>query len=139
MSQAIQAKLSLFELITLAQATLGNIISALAIFVSLAFGYLVVAYIAGAALSRLQVRLLSVLFLLVMTLLTIEICNLTFLRHWYAVAAKAAYTGSNGAVTIFAPLSWAPSLVAIILSMVVFACLYFMWNVRHPGQDSHTE
>lgn len=116
-----------YESLDLAQSAFSSSIAAYAIFLSIVTGYLVTAYLAGRELSRGQVWLLSVLFLVVAA---IAIWSVSSYIYWGVVytsmAVPAGYEQS--AMT---PKPWLPIFMAIVNVATAAACLLFMWNVRH--------
>jgi hypothetical protein len=120
-----------YEAIDLAQSIFSNSLAAYAVFLSLVSGYLVTAYMVGSELSRIQVRLLTLLFLVVVAVLT---WSMSAYAYWGDVFTTMA-RGEDVERSVMDSQSWLPALSAAINVLTVVACLFFMWNVRHPKQN----
>jgi hypothetical protein len=119
-----------YEALDLAQSAYGNSLAAYAVFVSIVSAYLATAYLVGSELSRVQVRLLTVLFLVV---ISVVIWAVSAYISWGSVFATTAL-GESFEQSAMAPQSWVPALMAVIDVLAVAASVYFMWNVRHNKQ-----
>ena len=115
-----------YEALDLAQSTFSNSLAAYAVFLSIVSGYLVTAYVVGSELSRIQVRLLTLLFLIVVAIL---IWSMSAYAYWGDVFSTVA-RGESRARTMMTPQSWLPAFLAIINTLTVIGCVFFMWNVR---------
>ena len=116
-----------YEMADLAQNLFANTLSSFAVFLSVVFAYIVTAYLVGAKLTRMQVRMLSFIFVLVATLI---------------VWSMAAY--ANGGINLdllaypdrpdnfFSPIIWVPQYLLGIGFVILGIALKFMWDVRHP-------
>lgn len=119
-----------YELVDLAQSAFSNSIASYAIFLSVTTGYLVTTYMVGAELSQTQVRLLTVLFLFVVTIVTWGTSAYVYWGTRYSDLARP----DDVERMLMSPQPWLPALVAIGNLFIVAGCLAFMWNVRHPKQ-----
>jgi hypothetical protein len=115
-----------YEALDLAQSTFSNSLAAYAVFLSIVSGYLATAYIVGSKLSRIQVRLLTLLFLIVVAIL---IWSTSAYAYWGDVFSTVA-RGESRERTMMTPQSWLPAFLAIINTLTVIGCVFFMWNVR---------
>jgi hypothetical protein len=103
---------------------LGNAGSAMGLYITITSGYLLVAYLAGKYLTRLQTVIISVLFIVLATFNTIAVVsyfeNAFYFGHTYG-AGRVPYWPVYGMGTLF--------------SLGILACLKFMWDVRHPKTE----
>lgn len=100
---------------------LGNAGDAMTTFISVVGGYLLVAYLAGKNLTKAQTILISALFI-VFSVFTISAIVMYFQSAFY-------FGHSYGAGRV---PEWPSYGLGIIFSIGMFACLKFMWDVRHP-------
>ena len=117
-----------YEALDLAQSTFGNSIAAYAVFLSIVSGYLITAYLVGSKLSRAQVRLLTLLFLIIVSIL---IWSMSAYAYWGdAFSNIARPEGVEQSKMGTQP--WLPAFLAAVNSFTVAAFIVFMWNIRHP-------
>ena len=97
-------------------------------FGNLLFGYLMVAYFIGAKMTKVQLAILNVLYLIwqLRILLTLSIVGGNadiLLGEMREISPELTPTG--------------PSLLPAIalLSCLILASLYFMWSIRHPKKE----
>ncbi len=120
------AEAEIWELILISQ---GNSSATLGIYLSMVSGYLIIAYLVGAKLSRSQVLTINVLFLTSGLLTTIST---------YAFLARAAFLLQftskeyTSPASIFIPV--ADVAAGLVLFLGLLACLKFMWDIRHPKE-----
>ena len=114
----------LWELILTSQSN-GHAMSA--IFYSLVFGYLVVAYMAGAKLLRSQVVIVNSLFLMT-TLGNMTSTHAAFNR----AAFLLDFTSPEYIPPTAASIQYGPLGTVLMYLIVIVACLVFMWQIRHP-------
>ena len=119
-----------YELIDLAQSTYGNGTAAYGVFLTVVTAYLVTAYVVGAELSRYQVTVLTILFLLVTGILVFTISSYVFYGNHYSVLARAAALGAEAEGPTWAPKQWFPAFLTIVNVTTVVASLSFMWKSR---------
>ena len=116
-----------YELSDLAQSAFGNATANYAVFLSVVTGYLVTAYLIGAELTQVQVRLLTALFLVVAVILIWSMSAYVFWGERYSTLARPDGVQRS----LMAPQPWVPVVLALVNLLTVTVCLFFMWNVRH--------
>ncbi len=97
-------------------------------FTALLFGYLIAAYFIGAQLTRIQLAILNVLYLL-----------------WQArIVVLIRATEINGKFILDEMRKFSPDFnleipsllpTFAILALCIIASLYFMWSIRHPKKE----
>jgi hypothetical protein len=97
-------------------------------FGNLLFGYLIVAYFIGAKMTKVQLAILNVLYLIwqLRILLTLSIVGGNadiLLGEMREISPELTPTGP----------SLLPSIA--LLSCLILASLYFMWTIRHPKKE----
>ena len=116
-----------YELADLAQSNFANSTSAFAVLLSVVFAYIVSAYLVGAKLTRMQVRMLTFVFVIVAMLTGWSMAG-------YADGGtslnRLAFPDSVG--RFFAPKNWIAPLIIGINMVIVLVALKFMWDIRHP-------
>ena len=117
-----------YEALDLAQSTFSNSLAAYAVFLSVVTGYLVTAYLVGSELSGAQVRLLTLLFLIIVLIL---IWSMSAYAYWGGEFSNMARP-EGVERSAMAPQPWLPEFLAVVNSFTVAACIVFMWNIRHP-------
>ena len=115
------------QIIAVAELTaelLGNAGSAMGLYVTVTSGFLLVAYLAGNELTRLQTVIISVLYVTFAVFNTIAVVsyfqNAFYFGHTYG-AGRMPYWPVYGLGTLF--------------SLGILASLKFMWDVRHPKTE----
>jgi hypothetical protein len=126
LAEYLELNLTPYEALDLGQSALSNSLAAYAVFLSLAFAYLLAAYQVGAALSHLQVRLLTALFVVTIVLLIWSMSAYTSWAYVFSIIAR----GGKIERSVLATQSWVPVLLAVINALTVAACCSFMWDVR---------
>ena len=107
------------------QYILGNSSSAVALYLSIVSGYLVVAYIVGNKLTHAQVLIISGLFVFATSYCT---ANLT---TWYQRALEFANEAKAiNPKRIVSNNEYVVTYTGILFSLGIVASLYFMWDVR---------
>ena len=99
-------------------------------FVSILFAYILVAYFAGAKLTRSQVVIVTILMLWHCSINLFQIqVNLQSLIEYHELIRTewSAPAVRNGMI-----MKW---IIASGSVMSVLAVLYFMWDVRHPKRE----
>ncbi len=117
-----------YEALDLAQSTFSNSLAAYAILLTLVSGYLLTAYMVGAELTHVQVRILTLLFLIVAGIL---VWSMSAYAYWGEVFSSQARPASV-ARSVMGPQTWLPAFLAIVNIGTVIASMFFMWTVRHP-------
>ena len=126
-----------YELLDLVSGAMDGMYDSTTLFLSIVSGYLLVAYLVGAKLTRAQVVIISTLFVVgaslqCWALLTQEIAMEEYLaaKAQLSPLTKFQHSVANGkAGTVIAS--------AVVLGTI--AALYFMWSVRHPRQSDNGE
>ena len=93
---------------------------------SVVFAYIVTAYLVGAKLTRMQVRTLTTMFIMVYVLLVWSIAG-------YVNEGVGLYQLANPENTenFLTPKSWLVSLIVILGVLFLAMALKFMWDIRH--------
>ena len=117
-----------YEALDLAQSNFSNALATYAVFLSIVSGYLITAYLVGSKLARIQVRLLTLMFLIVVAILIWSMSAYTYWGDVFSISPLAR--GEDGERTMMAPPSWLPTFLAVINTLTVIGCVFFMWNVR---------
>ena len=103
---------------------LGQAQSAMSLYLTITSGYLLVAYLAGRNLTRLQAAIVTVLYAFFAIATTIAVVN------YFATAVHFGHTYGEGRMPL-----WGGSVMGAVLCCGVIACLKFMWDVRHPKAE----
>ena len=103
--------------------------------ITLMSGYLVVAYLVGKRLTRTQILVTNALYL-ISAFIVCWWClpnalDAQIARKMMALQIPELDLFSYAEVNIYL---W-PSIVAIAYSCLIFASLFFMWQVRHPTES----
>jgi len=122
-----------YELLDLTTGTIDSMYDSVALYLSIVSGYLLVAYLAGANLTRTQTTIISTLFvfgagLQIWGLISYQIANEEYL------AAKAMISPLTKYQQTLASQN-AGFIISSILGAGIIASLYFMWTVRHPKTE----
>ena len=109
-----------------------NAYSGFAVFLTLLFGYMTVAYIVGARLSRLQTTLITVLYIVTQLLLT-----LSLLAETHATATLVA----NYPDYTYSPLQTFPFTLpsAFIDCAAIILSLIFMFDIRRSAHNDNQQ
>jgi hypothetical protein len=109
---------------------LGNSQTAMALYLSILSGYLIIAYIVGRKLSRVQVIILSTMFFFASAF-----CTLVLTTWWQRALEFAHEARAINPERIVSNSQEGVYTVAVLFSVGILASLYFMWNVRHSNPD----
>ena len=109
---------------------LGNSQTAMALYLSILSGYLIIAYLIGRKLSRTQVIILSTMFLFAS-----GFCTLILTTWWQRALEFALEAQQINPERVVSNSQDAVRTVAILFSMGILSSLYFMWNVRHTEDE----
>jgi hypothetical protein len=107
------------------------------IFATFLFGYLLVAYLIGSALSRSQVVILNFVYLLFTGYQLLRIFSGIVFSDLQEESLIDLIEQSPGGASLdldFLSFEWAVAITTIHLAAVV-ASLYFMWRVRRPKTE----
>ncbi len=116
------------------------IFTMLAMYLSIISGYLVVAFMAGAELTKPQALIATITYLFGSVMMVIGMISWGVVidqyhsvnaAYWEFVGATsfAAQANKDAAISVVDLLSW------LLLCMGTCAPLYFMWSVRHPKTE----
>lgn len=118
------------ELIEVAQVTWGNVISLIALIISVLSAYLVATYAVAARMTRSQILILNTLYLLIIALL---------LSSTYTLSLRATEMAELSVqISTLRQLGPRPNLPIGLLVVFIFctiASLKFMWDIRHPKTE----
>ena len=103
------------------------------LFLSLIFGYLLVAYFVGANLTRIQVSILNALYAastgyIILGLLVSQMMIMGLVTRWEEISGL-----NQGVAAEVGP--YIIILTVMIQILIFVAPLYFMWSVRHPKSE----
>ena len=125
--------MDIYQLNDLMNGMNSNILQAQVLFISVLSAYLVVAYTAGASLTRYQVTFISIVFLLITSLGAFgQLRNVQILTDWGYQAVALSGLEPVISETQAAASKWL--FIAIRVALTVGA-LAFMWQVRHPKTE----
>lgn len=130
-NDSLDLTMTAYELADLAQSNFANGTSAFAVFLSVVSAYIVAAYLVGAKLTRIQSRIVTILFLL------ISIFNSWTIAAYASGGARLSQLASpDDPNQFFRPGPWVAPLIGIACLLIVVMALKFMWDVRHPKTKS---
>lgn len=115
-----------YEMADLSQNLFANSLSSFTVFLSVVFAYIVSAYLVGAQMTRTQVRMLTIVFVIVGMLI---IWSMAGHVRGGVLLNQQAYPESAG--SFFTPKAWLPQFVIGIGIVILSIALKFMWDVRH--------
>ena len=120
-----------YELADLIATQTGNGTSVLALFLTVVSGYLIVSWLVGHRLSPPQAALINTLFVVFAGL-----CIFAWFTHFMSALSY------QNELTVLNPQRISPLQTekivigtAVLLVIVMIACLKFMWDVRHPKTE----
>jgi hypothetical protein len=116
------------ELLELSELANSNMLAAFTIFITLASGYLIVAYLVGEKLARSQLWFINAIFVLTMVVVSFAIHYYIDNAQMYVKAAREL--GDQGGPV---PPTYQSVVVITYLidAFILIGCLKFMWDVRH--------
>lgn len=106
-------------------------VSAIALYVTICSGFLATAYLVGSKITRSQVVIISGLFVFVASIMTYGVYGWfwrAFLYNQLLFELGPYYLPTSGGTPI---VGWVLSALMVV---GIFACLKFMWDVRHPSE-----
>jgi len=118
--------------IEMAQMADSNSIDSFGVLITLMSGYLVVAYLVGAKLTRPQVSIVNSLYIL--SALSVVMCHWQY--NYNAMLARhhaEAYVPDLFGLTTRTEIFAVPLGLSLINIGLIIASLYFMWSIRHPA------
>jgi hypothetical protein len=109
---------------------LGNSQAGLGLYLSILSGYLIIAYLVGAKLTRAQVSIVTALF----------VFSTASVSLWFAAWSQRALEFAMEAKQLNPDRQVSNSTEALLIftSMLflgIIASLYFMWSIRHPKTE----
>jgi hypothetical protein len=111
-----------YEVADIAASVLANFLTSLTVFLSIVSAYVISAFVAGQRLSKIQLSIVTLCFLVSSGILGYLVVSL-FRRFFGLVQSIQVERGLIGEVDFTWPLS------ALLVAMV-FGSLIFMWSVR---------
>lgn len=117
------------ELATSAALFFDLAVSAIALYVTICSGFLATAYLVGSKITRSQTFIISGLFVFVASLMTYGVFGWfwrAFLYNQLLFKLDPNYLPTSGGTPM---AGW---VLSGIMAIGIFACLKFMWDVRHP-------
>ena len=102
-------------------------LSGIALYVTVCSGFLVTAYLVGAKITRTQVLIISSLFVFVAALMAYGVFGWMWRAFLYNEILMT--TDQTALLTSGSPMTG--PFLAVIMTAGIFACLKFMWDVRH--------
>ncbi len=113
-----------YELADLAAAVMANFFTAFTIFLSIVTAYIIAAFMAGEKLTRVQVSLINMCFLVSSGII-----------GWLSMALfqRAASLAQRGEVLSQVPHFYSSWSIGALFVALILGCVFFMWNVRHPA------
>lgn len=106
---------------------LANSQSAMTLYLSILSGYLVIAYLVGNKLSRMQAGLISTLFFF-----ATGYCTAILTTWWQRALEFANEASAINPERVVSNFQGFVYVTGGLFSLGILACLYFMWDVRHP-------
>lgn len=119
-----------YELVDLAINVQASTTSGVSLFITIASGYLIVAWLVGEKLTRVQARLINVLFIFFQVMLiTAWAGRWEYFYKFFTVLTSidSAFYESRSPITTVG--------MGLIMLLSIFACLKFMWDIRHTKTD----
>ena len=116
-----------YELADLAQSAFANATSAFTVLLSVVFAYIVSAYLVGAKLTQMQVRMLTFVFVIVAMFIG---WSMAAYANGGILLNRLAFPDSVG--RFFDPKNWLAPLIIGINMVIILVALKFMWDIRHP-------
>jgi len=103
---------------------LGGANGAMTLYLTVTSGYLLVAYLAGKELTRLQAAIITCLYMGFTATNTLAVIS------FFNAAIHYGHTYGTGRMPL-----WPPYIVGTMFFLGILACLKFMWDVRHPKTE----
>jgi len=116
-----------YEVADIAASVLANFLTSLTVFLSIVSAYVISAFVAGQRLTKVQLSIINLCFLVSAGILGYLVVSL-FRRFFGLVQSIEVERGFVGEVDFTWPLS-------ALLIAIVFGSLIFMWNVRSEDAE----
>jgi len=126
----MDVNLTEYELVDLAVSMQETVTPPISVFITILSGYLVVAWLIGAKLTRTQVGLINALFIGFQVMLV-----LSWGGRWefYFRLANALHSFDPDFYAVTHPAI--VSVFGILMVASIVGCLKFMWDIRHPKTE----
>ena len=118
------------ELLEIANSTYGLAVDGLSFYMTVTSAYLVAIYLPGSKLTRFQITVISTLYVIMTSVGTYALDS--WLKRGVYYMAKARELDADS--PIYAN-PYAPVMLTTALVVGIFACLLFMWSIRHPKPE----
>jgi hypothetical protein len=115
-----------YELADIAASVLSNFLTALTVFFSIASAYVISAFAVGKELTKIQLSIVNLCFLISVGML--GFLTVSLYRRFFSLAQSIGVERGTIAAIDF---TW---LLCALLIVIVLGCTIFMWNVRN-GDD----
>ncbi len=116
-----------YEIADITASVLSNFLTSLTVFLSIVSAYVISAFVAGKRLSKIQLWIVNLCFLVAVGILGFLVVSL--FRRFFALAQSIGVErGMIGAVDFTGPL-------CALLVALVSGCFIFMWNVRSRNDE----
>jgi len=124
------------DVVELLNSTSANMYADQGIFLSVLTAYMIVSYMVGRDLSRTQVLIINILFLMVTVSGAVGLS--TLLVRYFELAAMlpdgSGFKASPSAASATASFTGVIGFFGFRVSAILVA-LYFMWDIRHPKTE----
>jgi hypothetical protein len=118
------------DLLEVATSTYGLAVDGLSFYMTVTTAYLIAVYLVGAKLTRFQMTVISTLYVIMTGVSTYALDS--WLKRGVYYMAKARALDADSPI-------YANAAVAVIMTATlvagIFACLLFMWSIRHPKPE----
>ena len=118
------------ELLEISNIMWSNAISLLGLAITLISGYLIVAYIAGANMTRAQTIIINILYIGFMLFLI-----MTMLSFSYSAGELATVAFEMSTQLTTPPRTILAYTIGAFVTFCAAASLKFMWDIRHPKKE----
>jgi hypothetical protein len=116
-----------YEVADLAASVLANFLTSLTVFLSIVSAYVISAFVAGERLSKVQLSIVNLCFLVSAGILGFIVVSL-FRRFFGLAQAINVERGTIGSIDFTWPIGG-------LLTAIVFGSLVFMWNSRNKDAE----
>jgi len=122
-----------YELLDLTAGSINSMYDSVALYLSIISGYLLVAYLAGDKLTRVQTIIISILFVVGAAL-----------QCWGLISYQVANEEYMAAKEMISPLTeyqqgiakqGGGRIIAAVMTVGIIASLYFMWSIRNTKTE----
>jgi predicted anti-sigma-YlaC factor YlaD len=116
-----------YEVADLAASVMANFLTSLTVFLSIVSAYVISAFVAGERLSKVQLSIVNLCFLVSAGILGFIVVSL-FRRFFGLAQAINVERGTIGSIDFTWPIGG-------LLAAIVFGSLVFMWNSRNKDAE----